>query len=634
MEPGFLLSYWRPWDKDSSFVESWGNYIRDKSMAEYGASLVGEKIREASQEQTIAIQTASNRQIEAMTLMSEAQTNAIRQAAEAIGFKVQKELSFLNRRLDVSLEQQRLSLMLQKNISELLMIPDSEKERQQAITLGIQFFVNASKDSDLFDDALEEFLKAEQMKKQDYFVLHRIGCIYLYTEKHLNPQLAFDYFARAGKYAAVESNPDALRLANILTNPVNEEYTKLTSDPKQIMLLAADSYEKAALASYVIGDNEKSVSYQEKALKYDESAKNGFTLAKYLIRSGNTDQAIKRLDWAIDKDPMMIDAVFCDADITREPQAIELVNRKNSELVNILEETIFDSFKSKPSDNPDECYSTLRYNEIATLDDNDTFVNKATALSAFRHNSLNETIEDLAKERASLADKLDTLYSGGFISMSDYSLNRHLLLERASSVDEYRESYSKVQNFLQEFRVKVGDKVKGGIIIEVNPSGKKGLMCADQVIGPTSFFRESDAGELYKLFKRWDKVDMFHIASNHSQIPSDFVFLPVEECKRCRIGGYNDWTLPGKSILEVAIRYAQDIVKGLDLWTGNLTKGSITSSCSVDFYEGNEDKMIVAIFDRDSSGQIILKSYLRHSNLGYVLSDKKHILPVRVFNFE
>lgn len=288
MEPAFLLSYWRPWNENSSLVDNWGDYIKDKSKAEYEAGIIGGYIKEASREQVYAIEDASQRQVDAINFQTETiahigelQLLEIRKAAKIIGlriYEVKDELSFLNRKMDITLEQQRLSLVLQNDIAQLLKIPDSEKERQQVITLGIQFFVNASKDPDFFDDALEQFLIAEKMKKQDYFVLHRIGCIYLYSAKHLNPKMEIDYFTRAGKYAYIESSPDSIRLANILTNPINQTYTQQTSDPKQIMLLAADSYEKAALASYIIGDDTSAVSFQEKAVSLDKTAINSFNL--------------------------------------------------------------------------------------------------------------------------------------------------------------------------------------------------------------------------------------------------------------------------------------------------------------------------------------------------------------------
>lgn len=444
MEPSFFLSYWRPWNENSSLIDSWGDYLRDTSLVNYGVEKIGEHIKEASREQILSIRQASEQQAAAMERMSQAQALVVRQAAEDIGFKLQNGFSFLNRRLDVSLEQQRLSLMLQKNISELLMIPDSEKERQQAITLGIQFFVNASKDPDLFDDALEEFLKAERMKKQDYFVLHRIGCIYLFTEKHLNPTLAIDYFARAGKYAAVESSSDALRLANILTNPINGDYSQQTSDPEKIKLLAANSYEKAALASYVIGDNENAVAFQEKALKYEDSPQNCFNLAKYLIRLGNTEQAIKQLERSIDKAPEMMGAVFCDADIAGEPQSIVLVDRKRSELENTIEETVLTSF-----DNKDDFFA-LCFNDIATMDDGLSYIDKAKILSEFKDGSIFSVINDLKKEKATICAALTRMKGRGELKEGSFNWAISRLSEKYKSVEEYRKSYDVVRSVIPD----------------------------------------------------------------------------------------------------------------------------------------------------------------------------------------
>lgn len=360
MEPSFFLSYWRPWEENSSFIDSWGDYLRDTSLIDYGANKIGSYIQQASREQSYAIEEASKRQLRAtvesakmqaivMQKIGAVQVEAIQKAATMIGYQLEdakKELGFLNRRMDIVIEQQRVGLMLQNNIAQLLKIPDSEKERQQAITLGIQFFVNAAKDPDLFDDALEEFLKAESMKKQDYFVLHRIGCIYMFTQKHLDVPKALDYFLRAAKYSVVESDPSALRLANILTNSINTDYTKNTSDPKSIQLLAADSYEKAALAYYVLGNDITAIEYQKKAISLNSNPDNCFKLGKYLVRSGNIAEGVKQLNRAIDRKPELMDAILSDIDTAGNSRVLDLVNKKVREVDSALEElfeaTLFD----------------------------------------------------------------------------------------------------------------------------------------------------------------------------------------------------------------------------------------------------------------------------------------------------
>ena len=579
MEPSFLLSYYRPWDENSRFVDSWGDYIRDKTMTEYGASLVGSQIKEASREQINAIRQASELQIAAidsqtkeMKLIGDSHNLAIRQAAEDIGFniaEVKEELSILNRRIDISREQLRLSLILQKNIAELLKIPNSEKERQQAITLGIQFFVNASKDPDLFDDALEEFLKAESMKKQDYFVLHRIGLIYLYAEKHLDPSLAIDYFTRAGKYAAAESSPDALRLTNILTNSINEEYTQSTSDPSKISLLAADSYEKAALAYYILGNDQQAVSFQEKALLYDNSAKNYFNLAKYLIRSGNTSLSINKLETAIDQNPKLIDGVFCDADLIVEPQIIHFVKRKNSEVDNALEEIVIKSFNNKKA----KIKNILCYDKIASCVDNWNYIEKTNALSALSDKAYLDELDVLAST-------LEKRFKAGFISSDEYSLNIDLLSVGNKSLEERQESSQKVRLFLNNKRPKVGDRVNGGVIVNINSDGTSGLMCADQMIGPDVFSEKDIPEEIINSLTSDD-------GTNNSQILISIRSTAAIACKRCRIGGYDDWYLPSMIEINYIVMNAPEILprKSETIWTSSSIEQSGTKGiCYLDPY--------------------------------------------------
>jgi len=210
-KPSFVFGYWRPWNENSNFFDSYLDYAKDVSLVKYGADTVGKYINQASKEQVQAINQLGQAIGRGIDVLSNQMSD------------INETLVFLNRNMDVQVEQQKLSNLLLQNIAELLRVPDSEKERQHSIELGIKFFVNASKDADLYADALEQLLKAETLMKQDYFVLHRIGCIYLYVEKYINPEKALDYFLRAAKYASVESDPSAIRLYNALTtDPLQE----------------------------------------------------------------------------------------------------------------------------------------------------------------------------------------------------------------------------------------------------------------------------------------------------------------------------------------------------------------------------------------------------------------------------
>ena len=317
-EPSFNFAYWHPWKENSS--DSYQDYLTDTSLVKYGADTVGKYINQASKEHV----------------------QAINQLGQAIGrgthvlllemWDINAELVFLNRNMDIQIEQQNLSNLLLQNIAELLRVPDSEKERQRSIELGIKFFVNASKDADLYADALEELLKAESLMKQDFFVLHRIGCIYLYVEKYINPEKALEYFLRAAKYASVESDSKASLLVNVLTNNFNTVNSDLNNSEKKIGLLAADSYEKAAFCSYILGHFEDAVNYQIKALKHNKAPQNKFLLAKYQVRTSQISDAIKNLDECIEEAPILALAVFKEIDLINETAVINLITQKNENI--------------------------------------------------------------------------------------------------------------------------------------------------------------------------------------------------------------------------------------------------------------------------------------------------------------
>lgn len=350
--PHIIGAYWRPWKEDSDLLDNYLDFVRDKSMIRYGANLVGDSIQNASnsitsatfaaaQMQASAIEAASNRQIHAIAQASAAQIQAINYAANAIGIKIEavgQEISFLSRKMDVLIEQQRMSNFLLQNVIELLKIPDSEKERQHSITVGLKFYVNSSKDPDLLDDALEEFKHAESLMKQDYFVLNRIGMIYLYSEKHLNPEMAKDYFLRAAKYASVESDPDAVRLVSYLTPDDNGNAGGMQIS--DIGLLAADSYEKAAFASYVLGNDQDAVMYQRKAYSLNCKPESNLLSAKYLVRAGDEKGSLDVIKKVIDEKPSLVKAAFADYDLMLCPQIINYSLHYHIDIKNKIEHAL------------------------------------------------------------------------------------------------------------------------------------------------------------------------------------------------------------------------------------------------------------------------------------------------------
>lgn len=322
-KPSYVLGYWRPWNEKSSMVDSWLNYTKDVSLAKYSADVIGNFIENASKEQVNAINSLGQKIGMGMNILSN-------QLSE-----IHSDLRFINVNIELQIEQNKLTNLLLQNISELLRVPDIEKERIHSIELGIKFFINANKDADLYDDALEEFKKAEDLMKQDYFVLHRIGMIYLFCEKHLDINLALDYFLRAAKYASVENDPKAKRLVNILNGGRFQNESSA-----EINYLSADSYEKAALSSYILGKYDESVLHQKKATKLLDSPENYFKLSKYQARLKLSNESVENLVFSIQKMPSFFYGALHDLDLINDVGVINMLNSKSQTINSNIQEFI------------------------------------------------------------------------------------------------------------------------------------------------------------------------------------------------------------------------------------------------------------------------------------------------------
>ena len=308
--PPFLFTYWNQFEKDS-LAGSWFSYVKNTSLAKYTADSVGRYIQQASADQISAIDSTGRRICGALY-------SGFADLQEGLE-KVTKELQGVNQRLDLVLDEARTSNLLQENMAELLRIPDSQKQRQHHIEMALKFLKNALKDEDLYQDALRELLEAEKLMPSDYFILHRIGMIYLYVPALGNLEKALDYFARAGKYALVESHPDAARLSNIL----NKKVTKLFADQAEaasadLSVLAAESYFQGATTLYALSRFDEAAKIAEKAVKCQPNeAKYHFFFAKYLTRSGNSEAAVSQLEKATELVPEMALAAIGDFDLNQ-----------------------------------------------------------------------------------------------------------------------------------------------------------------------------------------------------------------------------------------------------------------------------------------------------------------------------
>ncbi len=567
-KPSFIFGYWRPWNENSNSIDSYLDYTKDVSLAKYGADTVGKYIEHASDEQIIEIRqlgekiglgmnVLSNQLGDKIDLKINILSNQLAEISTELS-DISSELNFLNRNIDILIEQQKLSNLLLIDICELLRVPNSEKERQHSIELGIKFFINAQKDPDLFDDSLEEFLKAESLMKQDYFVLHRLGLIYMHVLKHLNIQKALEYFTKAAKYAIVDSDPKALELIYVLQGNFNKLNTEISDEINEIQHLAAESLEKAAFAAYVLGQFDLSVANQIKALNYKNSAENYFKLSKYQARTKEIDSCVINLEKSIDIQPSMAIAVFNDVDLMNEPKVLKLLKTK---IINI-EDKIFNlisKFEKIASEQSENIIIQLK-----TIKD----INYVLKVAIFvKYDALATSLNNdilIAKEQI---DSLITLINETeyTVPKKEFDSTIELLKNSKNGTLEQMGMVLKDSNELHNCnRIKIGDKFAGGIVFYLDETGNHGMVAAEKVehgiwdgvgaIGTSTIIGSGRSNT--KLIV--EKANSTTEIRDYYGAPTTHLKAAII-CVELKLNGYNDWFLPSKDELHELVKQHEKI---------------------------------------------------------------------------
>ena len=320
-------TFYNPYPTGSAqSLSHWANYVNDATIAKYQVDAVGAFVQQASREQIQAIDAASSRISGTLAVGFAAVTEGIqalgREQAATNRHLAQANESLLriDQRLALLVEEQRIGNVLQENLAQLLRIPDSQKQRQHHLEMGLKFFKNARKDSDLYHDALKELLSAEALLPGDYFVLHRLGMLYLYAPPVLDLTKAAEYLAKAGKYAAVESDPGAVRLGNVLQKSIGTRFAaQAEPSAKDISLVAADSYHQAAAAQYALGNFPEAAKLIQKAVTLDpEADTHRLFKAKYLAAAGQPGHALEALK-TLPTTTALVNAAMSDLDLLKGP---------------------------------------------------------------------------------------------------------------------------------------------------------------------------------------------------------------------------------------------------------------------------------------------------------------------------
>ncbi len=338
------LSQWSKHIQNQSYVEdvtksvmnSSGKQTKDFSLiVSYQTKEISDTIKTATREQVAAIQQSTNVICGTFEDGFELLSDNLQEISYGIG-GLRSELndmaSMLDWKLSLLIEQQRITNLLMGNIAVLLRIPDIQKERQYYIEQGIKFLKNAIFDSDFYEDSLTNLLKAEKIEPSDFFALHRIGLIYMYSPNHLALDKAEEYFKKAAKYAVAETNSGASVTTNYLTGDLNKNLSGQVPTNDSIKLQAAESYLFAGRSCYIQGKLNEATDYASKGfIIVPQMVEAGFTQAKALAANNNETQAAIVLEKVINTDRFYSLKTLSDLDLCPKPCIQSLLKKLQQE---------------------------------------------------------------------------------------------------------------------------------------------------------------------------------------------------------------------------------------------------------------------------------------------------------------
>ncbi|MEO6135878.1 MAG: hypothetical protein ABIP35_12040, partial [Ginsengibacter sp.] len=299
--PPFLLTYWNPFnEKGPELGQSYLNYIKDVSIANYTANITGNLVGSY-------IDNASREQISIL----------------------QDSFAFLDQRLTGIRQQQINTNILLQNIGLLLKLPDTEKQRQLHIERGLKFSTQSLKDDDIAIDARGELNEALKLMPQDWFVLQQLGILLLYNKKVLDISKGKDFFLKAAKYANADSETEGVSfINNLFIQNLSFPFPNENNTQNCLKAFVREAYLNAALAAYILADFEEAANISKTAVKINsEDSKSLFFAAKYLARNKNREEALNYLEKAITNSPYLCVPASIDLDLKTIPQVLDFCNK-------------------------------------------------------------------------------------------------------------------------------------------------------------------------------------------------------------------------------------------------------------------------------------------------------------------
>jgi hypothetical protein len=333
-QPSIFFNYYRPWNENASLIDSWLDYNKDISLNNHLSNNINS-----------IVSSYSDQHKELITRLGNQINNS---AFEIIsGMKeIDSSINILNNKIDNLIQTQLATNVLLEDIAELLKIPDIEKLRLHKIKTGLKYLKGAKRDEDLYLDAYNEFIAAEEIVPQDYFTLFNIGMILLNYSKKINVELALKYFEKTVKYAFTDIDSSEYYEVNNLfisvTGEVNDsnEFNDLTTPPSFISYC----YLQIAFCHYILGNDKEAFDTALEATKllddYEEECYQAyFFCVKYASRLKDTNNAKKYISIAIKYDSRYLTLFLNDLDIISNEIILEylekFINKTNDEFLNL-----------------------------------------------------------------------------------------------------------------------------------------------------------------------------------------------------------------------------------------------------------------------------------------------------------
>lgn len=322
------MTFYPQLQSDRGIYEQWQRSLDEASLV----NNIDDIVKTQTAEYNATLREVSEQQAEIIRASTDAICGTI---SEGLGYvteglqDVENAIFGLTNLLDCYLkaivDEFRYNNLLTQNIALLLREPDSEKVRQKNIEKGLKFLNDAYRNPFFFNDALLFLGKAVEEDHTDYFVLHKIGLIYLYSHAHVNFEQAVAHFKKAATYSEVDTHPNAIRLARILLGDVRRPLSDQGRTVDEIRYLTGESLKEISIAYYVQGKFAESIGSAERAFTIAPTLlEAGFWLAKSLAASGSNDEAAKVLKSVIQQDEQYALKTLFHRDLSTKPEILQM----------------------------------------------------------------------------------------------------------------------------------------------------------------------------------------------------------------------------------------------------------------------------------------------------------------------